>query len=59
MSTVCKICGTVRKDYKNVYGTRCSGCGQLIRPESIPIFIQKKEIEKNILQNKVREKVRN
>ncbi len=58
MATVCKICGHVRNDYHNIYGTRCPGCGQLIRPETKPKFIETREQEKKHLQNKVLEKMR-
>ena len=69
MEIICEHCGFVMnrdkkidreivEEYRNVYGTYCSNCGKKIAPQITIKDLTEKENRKNILIEKVRERLR-
>jgi DNA-directed RNA polymerase subunit RPC12/RpoP len=60
MILFCDYCGKEfeKKDYNNIYGTRCPYCGSLIKPVSKPKFIHDIEQKKLKLKKEFLEKMR-
>ena len=51
--------GEVVEEYKNIYGTTCPNCKNIIRPYKKPQFVKDNELKLELLRNQVREKIKN
>ena len=50
--------GQMAEEYKNIYGTNCPKCGAIIKPITKPNIIDKKELDTEILRNKMRDRIK-
>ena len=50
--------GKLVEEYKNVFGTTCPNCKNIIRPSKKPFFDEEKEMKMGIFREEMREKLR-
>jgi len=50
--------GQLVEEYMNIYGTRCPKCGFFIKSLKKPFVDEEKELQMEILRNKMKEKLR-
>ena len=69
MRIICDKCGNIInrdkyvdgelvEEYKNIFGTTCLECKNLIKPSKKPFFNEEEEIKKEMLREEMREKLR-
>ena len=58
MEITCDKCGYIFEKYNNAYGTRCTKCNNLIKPQGKLSFLLESELKKNKLKEDFIEKMK-